>query len=174
MEQNTAPNAIRLNKVDMMSTQNLDMKQRRVINASDAQDNNDYTTLEQVNNLITSVNNSISALQNYLNQQISKLNNSVSAIPPPTDLGATPLVLGVTGGQIAFFTTNTSLAVIKQILNSYTPNNQGVSYSGIANSATGSVFAQVADLNTLRVAYQNLRVAFEDLRFKLQTSTLMG
>ncbi len=43
---------IQNNKVDLLTTQNLDMHQRRLMNAADAVDSNDYTTLEQVNKLI--------------------------------------------------------------------------------------------------------------------------
>jgi hypothetical protein len=45
---NTAPNELRRSKVDLLSTKNIDMKQRRVINAADAKDNQDYITLNDM------------------------------------------------------------------------------------------------------------------------------
>lgn len=258
---NSAPNALRTNKVDMLSTKNQDMKLRRTINASPAQDSNDYTTLGQVNQLIAVVSSSVTSLKQYINNSINKVTTGLatlitSIIAPPSD-SATAIVVtkadqktpvltfdtvksrveangalysfasdtsntglpakqflrmqfdpagfgdfygdivswdGVngyalplavrssnltlgssssSGSKIAFFTSNQTLAVAQQVLNGYTSDPLSGAFVGIPNSTTGSVFAQVSDLNNLRVAYENLRVAFEDLRSKLQASTLI-
>lgn len=47
-------------------------------------------------------------------------------------------------------------------LNAYTSDPESSAYTGIDNLQVGAVYAQVADLNTLRVAYENLRVLTED------------
>lgn len=67
-----------------------------------------------------------------------------------------------------------SAAVIKQILNGYVSNSQNIAYNGIGASVAGTPYAQVADLNSLRIAYENLRQGMEDLRTKMQTSTFVG
>lgn len=62
----------------------------------------------------------------------------------------------------------------KQTLTSYTSNHQNTIYLGITNTAAGFVFAQVTDLNSLRSAYENLRTSYDDIRSKLQNTTLVG
>lgn len=203
MESNTAPNLVRGSKVDMLSTKDLDMKQRRVINASAGVQDTDYTTLSQVNSLLDQVNTSMAVLQSSLNKSIKSGTNPLvtSIIKPPTDsltaiqiteangttallvfdtatpslnLISTTVTISAAGGKIAFFTTDPTHAVLKQILAAYTSNNRSAAFAGIANSVTGTPYAQVSDLNTLRVAYENLRIMCEDLRSKLQNSTLVG
>lgn len=51
---------------------------------------------------------------------------------------------------------------------SYTPDAEDTTYTGINNLQLGDVYAQVADLNNLRVAYENLRAAFDILLVTLQ------
>lgn len=48
-------------------------------------------------------------------------------------------------------------------LSAYTADNEGSAYSGIDNLQVGNVYAQLADLNALRTAYENLRAFTEDL-----------
>ncbi|MFI4962473.1 MAG: hypothetical protein ACHP6H_01300 [Legionellales bacterium] len=48
-------------------------------------------------------------------------------------------------------------------LNSYTPNSQSSAYTGIASGVGGSPYAQLTDLNALRVAYQNLQASYDNL-----------
>ena len=48
-------------------------------------------------------------------------------------------------------------------LNAYTPDSEGSAYTGIDNAQAGTVYAQLTDLNALRVAYENLRGFAEDL-----------
>lgn len=81
------------------------------------------------------------------------------------------LNLAMTDTTLGFFGAT---AAAKQTLNSYSTNTQGSAYSGIATGVGGSPYAQVNDLNTLRVAYENLRASYDDLRTKLQTTTLVG
>jgi hypothetical protein len=47
-------------------------------------------------------------------------------------------------------------------------------FNGMANNNPGNIYAAIGDLNNLRIGYESLRVAFEDLRSKLLTSTLVG
>jgi len=54
--------------------------------------------------------------------------------------------------------------IVQPVTAPYTPDAQSVAYTGIDNLQPGTVYATVADLNTLRVAYENLRVAYDDLR----------
>jgi hypothetical protein len=63
---------------------------------------------------------------------------------------------------------------LQQILSAYTTDPESSAYSGIDNAQAGSVYAQLADLNALRVAYDNLRAAHDDLRTKLKTSTIVA
>lgn len=48
-------------------------------------------------------------------------------------------------------------AVSTHVVGSYTPNAMSASFSGIASGQAGSPYAQAADINNLRVAYENLR-----------------
>ncbi|MHC4647637.1 MAG: hypothetical protein ACYTBJ_19395, partial [Planctomycetota bacterium] len=45
----------------------------------------------------------------------------------------------------------------------YTPDDESVAYTGIDNAQAGTPYAQVTDLNSLRVAYENLRAFSEDM-----------
>jgi hypothetical protein len=72
------------------------------------------------------------------------------------------------GGDVGFFG---SAAAAKQTLNAYSSNSQA------AYTSTPATLAQAAtlfDLNQLRVAYENLRASYDDLRTKLKTTTLVG
>lgn len=48
-------------------------------------------------------------------------------------------------------------------LGAYTADDESAAYTGIDNAQAGTVYAQVADVNALRVAYENLRAFVEDL-----------
>ncbi len=63
---------------------------------------------------------------------------------------------------------------VQQALNAYTSDGEGSAYSGIDNLQVGSVYAQLTDLNALRVAYENVRAMVDDMRTKLQTSTIVA
>jgi len=79
------PNDIRGSKVDQLSTKNNDMKQRRVINAADAQDTQDYITL---NDLQTRLEPSAyTDTTNAKNITTGTLPNSVLPYPGATILG---------------------------------------------------------------------------------------
>jgi hypothetical protein len=47
-------------------------------------------------------------------------------------------------------------------MNAYTADDESAAYSGIDNAQAGSVYAQLSDLNALRVAVENLRAAVEN------------
>lgn len=64
--------------------------------------------------------------------------------------------------------------IVQPTLLAYTSDAESVAYTGIDNLQAGSVYATVADLNTLRVAYDNLRAAYDDMRTKLLTTGITG
>jgi hypothetical protein len=55
-------------------------------------------------------------------------------------------------------------------VNAYTTDAESSAYTGIDNAQGGTVYATVADLNSLRVAYENLRASYDNL---LQVTTQM-
>lgn len=65
-------------------------------------------------------------------------------------------------------------AAAQQVLAAYTSDAENVAYTGQNNAVVGNVYAKVSDLNQLRVAYETLRAAHDDLRAKLLTSTLIA
>lgn len=66
---NPVQTSVRSQKVDMLSTKNNDMKQRRVINAAPAVDDNDYVILSQLNDSVGQVQD-----------QVNDLDTSVSGV----------------------------------------------------------------------------------------------
>jgi len=76
----------------------------------------------------------------------------------------------IDGNSIAFFG---GTPATQQTLAAYTSDAESGAYTGIDNLQAGSVYATVADLNTLRTAYDNLRASYDDLRTKLIATTLM-
>jgi hypothetical protein len=48
-------------------------------------------------------------------------------------------------------------------LPAYTPDAENSAYTGIANNVGGTPYAQLTDLNALRVAYENLRSSHDEL-----------
>jgi hypothetical protein len=60
-------------------------------------------------------------------------------------------------------TVTQSYATADATLSAYTPDDESAAYTGINNlEAVGTPYAQVADLNALRTAYENLRAFSED------------
>lgn len=55
-----------------------------------------------------------------------------------------------------------TFSTASRTMNSYTADNESVAYTGIDNAQVGSVYAQLADLNALRVAVENLRATVEN------------
>lgn len=246
---------LRDSKVDMLTTKNNDMRQRRIVNAAPAVDPNDYVILDQLNQIDTQVSKNLAqalvglansfqtgftTIKNIITSKLSAMVDSVNGIVftktdrqtvvvnvdtlnsrlgvngaiystkadpnlptvpfirmqyDPTGLGGyfgdivayqpspqaylplslrgTSVTVGVLGGKLAFYNEDASTAAFKQILNGYAPvvtNN----YGGIATGIAGSPYAQVNDLNNLRIAYENLRLMCDDMRNKLRTSTIVG
>lgn len=64
--------------------------------------------------------------------------------------------------------------VIQQVTNAYTSDGEGSAYTGIDNLQVGSVYAQVSELNQLRVAYETLRASYDDLLTKLKTTGIVA
>ena len=99
-----------------------------------------------------------------------KAKMSLSAYDTAARLGieieadGTAVKIGLFGGTTA----------IQQVLNAYTSDGEGSAYSGLDNLQVGNVYASLTDLNQLRVAYETLRASYDDLRTKLQTSTLVA
>jgi len=69
--------------------------------------------------------------------------------------GATPV------GRAAALTQTYSTA--DRTLSAYTADDESAAYTGIDNLQSGTIYGQVADVNALRVAYENLRAFTEDL-----------
>jgi hypothetical protein len=63
----STPTDIRDHKVDMLSTKNTDMKQRRVVNAANAVDNGDYVTLVQLNSVESELQSDVTTINQSLN-----------------------------------------------------------------------------------------------------------
>lgn len=63
--------------------------------------------------------------------------------------------------QAAAYTQTYSTA--SRTVNAYTSNAQSGAYTGIDNAQLGSVYAALADLNALRVAYETLRASHDNL-----------
>lgn len=84
------------------------------------------------------------------------------------ELRSDPILFGVSTAQIGFFG---GTPASQQTLAAYTANNQSAAYTAtplaLINAAT------LADLNILRVAYENLRVMVEDHRTKDVATTLV-
>lgn len=253
----TSNAGLQSSKVDMMSTKNLDMKQRRAVNAAASVDTNDYIIQDELNTLKTNIQKILDNMANgfitgwtqitkIVTSMIRPVRDSTTAIqvfqadgqtpvitidtvdsmvgfdvsPPackvdvygsivtrgidstipqgvpfgrfsydvvnnvcdimsyhstagyqPLTLRGNQVTLGVAGGYVGFYGL---FPVHRQILNGYTPFPEPINFSGISTGFTGAVYAQVNDLNNLRTAVENLRLMCEDLRTKLQTSTLVG
>ena len=63
---------------------------------------------------------------------------------------------------------------VQQVLAAYASDGEGAAYAGIDNAQGGTPYAQLTDLNTLRVAYETLRTSYDDLRSKLVTATVVA
>ena len=57
-----------------------------------------------------------------------------------------------------------------ELANPLTPDTESVAYTGTVGDATA---AKLDDLNALRVAFENLRVDYQDLRAKLITANVL-
>ena len=57
---------------------------------------------------------------------------------------------------------------------SYTSDPETSAYTGIDNAQAGAPYAQLTDINQLRVAYEALRAGYENLRTALQTHWLIS
>jgi len=82
------------------------------------------------------------------------------------------LTLGVAADTLAFFgaagavkpaALTQTYATAERTLAAYTPDIENAAYVGLATGAGGFPYANVTDLNALRVAYENLRTFCEDL-----------
>lgn len=80
--------------------------------------------------------------------------------------------IGDSGDNIGFYGVTTvarpaaytqTYSTADRTLAAYTADNESAAYTGIDNAQVGTVYAQLTDLNALRVAYENLRAFVEDL-----------
>ena len=90
------------------------------------------------------------------------------------------IILGTTTGTKIGTATTQKLGfwnvtpVVQQATNAYTSDGEGVAYTGIDNAQAGTVYATVADLNQLRVAYETLRASYDDLLTKLKNTGIVA
>lgn len=144
------------NLVRKVVTQDQDMKGRRILNLGDAQDPGDAISKQELDDAIAAIKKAID--DGLLDVVVSSL------------YMAGIIRVGHNKSSIGFYgATPTPL----NPLIIYAPNIQNVAYNGINNAQAGSVYAQLVDLNTLRVAYENLRQSYEDLRGKLHKTGLV-
>lgn len=73
--------------------------------------------------------------------------------------------------KIGFWNT---APVIQQVTNAYTSDGEGTAYTGIDNLQAGTPYAQLTDLNQLRVAYETLRASYDDLLTKLKATGIVA
>jgi hypothetical protein len=106
-----------------------------------------------------------------------------SAITLGLDVGITDaknVIIGTTTGtKIGTATTQklgfwNTTPVVQQATNAYTSDGEGAAYTGIDNLQVGTVYATVADLNQLRVAYETLRASYDDLLTKLKNTGIVA
>lgn len=67
-----------------------------------------------------------------------------------------------------------STPVVRQTLATYTTDTESVAYTGVDNTQSGTVYAKLTDLQALRLAYENLRTSYDDMRTKLLTTGLIS
>jgi len=90
------------------------------------------------------------------------------------------LVLGTTTGTKFGTATAQKLGfwnatpIVQPITNAYTSDPESEAYLGIDNTQGGSVYAQVTDLNILRVAYDTLRASYDNLLANLKTTGIVA
>lgn len=68
---------IRSNKVDLQSTKLLDFHQRRITNAADAVDNQDYVTLKQLKDALNGIGQIIHQVVNHVNNSTTITSTAV-------------------------------------------------------------------------------------------------
>lgn len=73
--------------------------------------------------------------------------------------------------KLGFWNVN---PVAQPATTAYTPDTESVAYTGIDNVQVGTVYAQLTDLNVLRIAYDNLRASYDDLLAKLKTTGIVS
>lgn len=84
-----------------------------------------------------------------------------------------------TGTKIGTATTQkigfwNATPVVQQATSAYTPDTESSAYTGIDNAQAGTPYAQLTDLNALRVAYETLRTSYDDLLTKLKNTGVVA
>lgn len=155
---------IRDSKVDFLSTKDIDFHGRRITNAGDSKADGDYVTRRE----LASPGLDFGAVKKWVEELLRRaLNGHTITFGVDSKI----ITIGGAASQLAFFD---GTPASKQTLSAYTTDTESVAYTGLTNAAVGTVFASVTNLNSLRVAYENLRLAHDDLRTKLINSTLVG
>ncbi len=157
-------NDIRDNKIDLLSTKDIDLHGRRVRNAGDSLSDGDYITRRE----LPSPGLDFATVKLFFTSLINKLLNGNTVTFGIND---SIITIGSAASQIGFFGATPAS---KQTLSAYSSNSQSIAYAGIATGVGGIPYAQVSDLNALRVAYQNLLASYNDIRTKLENTTLVG
>ncbi len=156
--------SIRDEKIDLLSTKDQNFHGRRITNAGDAVGQGDYVTLRQ----IPSPGLDFATVKIFFTNLLNKLLNGNTVTFGIND---SIITIGSAASQIGFFGATPAS---KQTLSAYSSNSQNIAYAGIATGVGGIPYAQVSDLNALRVAYQNLLASYDDIRTKLENTTLVG
>lgn len=218
-------------RLEKIEKQNLNFHGKKIINAGNAVNLQDYTTLNDVKTAIasavlnttttTSDTDSLVAGNSVLHKLIHIFNGVIKAAkigigmtpdalidvkdgvirssdgtntPPVAGKGMEITCTGAIGyllcydrtgaayipmnihGSTITFTGNLGFfgltPVAQQTLNAYTTNSQSSTYT--STPAALAQAATLADLNILRVAYENLRASYDDLRTKLKITTLVA
>jgi hypothetical protein len=103
--------------------------------------------------------------------------NQMAMVSAPSGTNQTivrPLNVDVSGGNYRIGVFNVTpqartaaytqtYATTSRTVNAYTSDAESVAYTGIDNAQAGTVYATVADLNTLRTAYETLRASHDNL-----------
>lgn len=97
---------------------------------------------------------------------------NLAMVPTWTGVHTFSSTLFHTGSQLGFYNIGPvtrptaytqTYATADKTIGAYTPDSESGAYTGIDNLQVGTVYATVADLNALRVAYETLRAFTEDV-----------
>jgi len=86
-----------------------------------------------------------------------------------TQIFGAPIINAATEYRVS----NTKVVGLRQTA-AYTWDDESTPFTGINNAQAGTPYAQLTDLNALRVAYEALRDWYENLRTALQTHGLIS
>ncbi len=155
--------SIREDKVDLLTTRDLDLHGRRFTNAGTSKTDTDFVTRGE----LASPGLDFAAVKKWVDDLLRKAINGYSVF---IGINSQLITIGGPTSSIGFYGTTPQA---QQTLSAYTTNAQTIAYLGIATGVGGTPYAIVGDLNSVRLAYENLRLAHDDLRTKLQNLGLV-